>query len=271
MTLKYLGGFRDKPDLFPLACFARACLLLATAESADAEQACEEAEAMARTVLGHPNANSLQLDPLLLVSHFEMLANAGCETPQMRELVQLIADEVAQLPPDVRSSGRAGQLVRLLANHGFAPGSGGAPGTQPLPADEFLLLQSSDAIQELIEQLSGTSVILSQITAELLSLIALSELRDYRLDCGIRILRFLIDAGWNNIYLAEAIRFVALQRTVAGTYGFVNPLVQDELDGERRDSGLHLPNTLNAVWLFKVVADRARSADAHSPRSAVAV
>ncbi len=271
VTLAYLERFRDEARLLSLACFARCCILLTEPNSQSIQQAGQEAEAMAKTVQDHRDPDSLQLDPLLLVAHFNMLAQAGCATPRLRELVQLIANEMTDLPEDVRSSGRTGHLARLLARNGVATWSGRTNAGPDLLGDDVLLLQSSDAIQELIERLSASSIPLTKTTVEILSLIALSELRDYRLDCGIGILRFLIETGWDNDYMDEAVRFVALQRTVAGTYGFFNPLVDNGLDAEEQDRGLHLPNTLNAVWLIKLVADHARSVETSPPQSAVAM
>lgn len=254
VTLRYLDHFQDVPSLWPVACFARACLLLARRASSDIAQACEEAEAMARAILAHPDRDGLELDPLLLVEHSAMLSRAGCVTPQLHQIVQMIADQMDGLPDDVRAAGRTGHLARLLAKAGLGskPGVGTCP---PAPDEEKLLLRSSDEIRELIENLSATPRVLTDTAAEILSLLALSELRDYRLDCGIAILRYLIQSNQADAYLVEAVRFVALQRTALGTYGFSNPLIDDGLDPAERDQRLHLPNTLNAVWLFKLVED----------------
>jgi|GEM_PF-4015384 len=220
----------------------------------DLRLVCLEAEAFAEAILTHPDADGLQLDPLLLVQYLSMVTEAGCSVPRLRKVGGLVADQVKALPERQRSSGRIGHLARLLAKERF---SLSLKQTQipEIPDGEKLILMSSDAIQELVHDLSVLAAPLPESSAELLSLLALSELREYRLDCGLAIMRFLVRAGWENEYLSEAISFVAIQRTVSGSYGFVNPLLEDGLNAAEREQKLNLPNTLNVVWLFKLIVD----------------
>jgi len=108
-------------------------------------------------------------------------------------------------------------------------------------------------LADLIDHLMASGVQLDADQSHLLSLIALGELRNYRVDIGSKALRLVIMQGIVEEDTVEALRYVAAQRRRDGGYGFANPFRDPETEAAPPDLGFHLPMTLNAVWLFHTV------------------
>ena len=276
-TLAYLqafqlsGGQLDQFKPAMLATFARCCLLLDGEGSREGDhdsdqrraQARAEADAFARRVIDHPEGERLALDPLVLLTHFLDLQDAGHESSGLKSLLAKIHAQLRGLPKEVQRLGRVRRTAQLLRRAGFEAR------VEPV-ADSFweameqpqrLLTLSSDAIQDFVDHVAVEELALDAVRAEILALIALSELRNYRIDYAAHILRVLLSAlsdggasahlGGSG-YIEEAINFIAVQRCRNGSYGFIEPFREDEFAGVDRDRNFHLPFTLNAVWLLRV-------------------
>ncbi|HEY4083135.1 MAG TPA: hypothetical protein VGM81_20820 [Burkholderiaceae bacterium] len=262
-TFQGLDGEVDRFRPAMLATFARCCLLLNGIGEGEGRaapaQAGIEAEAFARSVLDHPDAERLELDPLVLLTHHLALQDAGQESAGLKLLLAKIHLQLRGLPKDIQRLGRVRRTAQLLRRAGFEAK------VEPV-ADSFweameqpqqLLTMSSDALQDLVDHIAVEELAIDPVRSEILALIALSELRNYRIDYASHVLRLLLSSanprGCSD-YIEEAINFIAVQRGRNGSYGFIEPFREDEFAGLDRDRNFHLPFTLNAVWLLQVQA-----------------
>lgn len=218
----------------------------------------------AENLLRDPNANQLGLDPLLLVEADWILQQSGRVVPALRPLVARVAKELAAQPEKVASLGRVRLLTARLRYLGYSVEAVG-----PHRSAEVLLKNVSawlDAplpeLGDLVEHLMADGEPLYPAQSEALSLIALAELRNYRVDVGCKVLRLVLRQGEVTEETVEALNYVAVQRRRNGSYGFTNPFQEKKVDAATHDLSLHLPMTLNAAWLFSTVkADSARQPD----------
>lgn len=254
-TLDYLAGFAASGavadsdlETAVVAAFARCCILTGTTAAGDPRLAAREAEAVAALLLEHPQREALALDPLLVLEHHKMLHDAGLSTPRFAELAEAIAARLALLDDQTRAQARTRRMTRLLAYVGI--GAPPAPVAAALASPGRLLLESFEALAERIDVATANAEPLAPETGTILAMLALAELREYRLDLGAHLLRYLLTCGYRDAYVAEALAFIALQRTHAGSYGFVDPLREDGRSAAERETGFRLPVTLNAVWLL---------------------
>jgi hypothetical protein len=109
-----------------------------------------------------------------------------------------------------------------------------------------------NVLSEIADHLVAERRILDDLSADVLSLIALAELRNYRFDVGCKLLRAVIQKGESGVKTVEAMNFVALQRRRDGYYGFSNQFVESGESAPDKHLSLYLPLTLNAVWLFRI-------------------
>lgn len=202
-----------------------------------------------------PNANQLGLDPLLLVEADWILQQSGRAIPALRPLVSRVAKELAAQPEKVASLGRVRLLNARLRYLGYSAAEVG-----PHRSAEILLKNTSSWLNaplaelgDLVEHLMADGDRLDPVQSEALSLIALAELRNYRVDVGCKVLRLILRQGEVQEETVEALNYVAVQRRRNGSYGFTNPFQEKNVDAATNDLSLHLPMTLNAAWLFSTV------------------
>jgi hypothetical protein len=263
-TLAYLRQNYDvaaAPAEAMLATFARGCLMTDAGALDRPAIAAAEAEEMAGALSDHPAGAALKLDPVILVSHYRMVEQSGA-LPVFHRLVAKVAGELEAQPEEVQKLGRVRLLRRMLADAGFM-----SP-PQPRPEKALGLLHDAAAllvaghaeIDDLIDHLAANGAAIPAEVAEILSYVALAELRNYHVDWSSKVLRFLIGVGSVGDCVVEAVRFIALQRSTSGGYGFKDPLKEDPLEPLERFRSFHLPITLHAVWLIKLAGDFQRSA-----------
>jgi hypothetical protein len=238
--------------------FARCCLATTPGFNFDLREIAEDSSRFAKTVLFHPNRDELGLDPLLVVQIRLMLMSAGLDVAILRELVDLIAGELAGQGEDTRNQGRVRQIASLLKSLGYV-----IDVIKP-PRDTLGLLDNpavwlglpTTQLSDIADHFFADKAGLDDMSSQIMSLVALGELRNYRLDLGCKLLRLVFSQGVICLEANEALNFVALQRRRDGGYGFVNPFLETwQSEGDKALS-LHLPATLNAVWLFRTKALR---------------
>lgn len=256
------GYLRQVSETFPTASvrlqslFGRCCLAAVSdfqgPDGVDAAKVVADMSAYAETLLRDPNANQLGLDPLLLVEADWLLQHAGRAVPALRPLTARVAKELSAQPEKISSLGRVRLLTSRLRSLGYA--------TQDIAPHRgaAILLKNVSAwvntplaeLGDLVDHLMANQVDLDSTQSEALSLIALAELRNYRVDVGCKVLRLVLQQGEISEETTEALNYVAVQRRRNGSYGFINPFQEKKSDAAPSDLSLHLPMTLNAAWLF---------------------
>jgi len=105
---------------------------------------------------------------------------------------------------------------------------------------------------EIADHLQADQRPLDSLSSRILSLIALAELRNYRIDLGCVLLRTVLQLGEPCAESEDALNFIALQRRRDGRYGFPNQFVESSEPGDDQHLKIYLPLTVNAVWLHSV-------------------
>lgn len=236
--------------------FARCCLA-AVAEyqgpqGVDLSRVLSDMGIYAENLLRDPKADQLGLDPLLLVEADWVLQESGHPVPALRPLSARVAKELAAQPEKVSSLGRVRLLTDRLSDLGYI-----VEQAAPHRSAAILLKTVSSWLNtplaelgDLVDHLMADGEPLDTIQSEALSLIALAELRNYRVDVGCKVLRLVLRQGEITEETSEALNYVAVQRRRNGSYGFTNPFQEKNPDMVASDLSLHLPMTLNAAWLF---------------------
>jgi len=255
-TLAYLDQHRDvaaAPAEAMLATFARACLLTDPDGLDRGASAAAEAEELARALLAHPDGATLKLDPFILTSHYRMVGQDH-DCPAFRQLVATVANELERQPEEVQRLGRVRALRRMLSDAGFLSPPQLRPEKELGLLNDLaaLLVASHQEIDDLVDHLAANGSAIPAGAADILSYVALAELRNYHVDWSSKVLRFLLSMGSVNDSVTEAVRFIALQRSTSGGYGFTDPSAQDPLSPRDRFRTFHLPITLHAVWLIRL-------------------
>ncbi|MFV2072659.1 MAG: hypothetical protein ACC742_08405 [Thermoanaerobaculales bacterium] len=264
-TFEYLDRFvRFDTDLKlrVSAVFSRCCLATHPDFGLEPAAAAAEAATLAQAVLDHPDRDGLDLDPLLLVTCYALLADEGVEVSRVSDLVTEIARRLGTLGADVRLVGRIRHITSLLAARGFEA-SIDAPAKEMLQLTREpgkLLNASGEVVADFADHLFADQTALDEDLTVMLALISLGELRNYRVDLGAKLLRLCVAQGRPCEEAGEGLNFVALQRRRSGAYGFLNPFLPAEERNENLDEAFFLPMTLNAVWLLRIeAASRSRS------------
>ncbi len=249
------------------ALFGRCCLSTLPAAGLHLEELLEETVELSHLILNHPEPHGLELDPMLLVETHEMLRDAGSDLAGMRALLQRIASELLAQPAETLRVGRVRGIATRLASLGF-------PIRPAKPSGEMAaLLRSSHKwftapvaqLAEIADHLVADGRPLDETSTRVLSLIALAELRNYRVDLGCSLLRTVFQLGEPCSESTEALYFIALQRRRDGRYGFPTLLAESPSADGDQEQCLYLPLTVNAVWLFRIrVARRWRPESALS-------
>ncbi|MEO0643062.1 MAG: hypothetical protein AAFY47_06555 [Pseudomonadota bacterium] len=252
-TLQYLEAFAKPPyppRVVSLAVFARACIFLNPDFEFRESPLEEEAEGLAKQILSR-DGQDLDLDPFILASHANFLHSGRIEIGDLKEVLSKIAASVHEQPVHVRQMGRVRHTVAILRALDFETGLEAAPrGALKLLDDPTMLLSApSDDVMAALDHAAADRKPLSNEVSDILGLLALAELRDYRIDFASKILRLLLNAGHRCEALSEAMSFIALQRVSDGSYGFYDPFKEENPSEQDRQLKFHLPITLNAVWL----------------------
>lgn len=265
-TLSFLKRFWIDGDVYQstmdnistilLTSFARGCIHLMGDDNKSMSAAQSEAEAAYEIVLAHPNPNSLSLDPAVISSHYSMLVENGLSSTSMEDVVKNLLSSLRLQPEALLCQSRVRLAVSMLKQAGVEVHLSESPYwvSKLLRNPNKLYTMTSSEVQQFVEHVTADELIIEPELVEVLSLIALSELRNYRVDLGSKILRLLLSRGCYHTYAEEGLRFVALQRRRDGGYGFLDPL-REHIDVKINPMvAFHLPVTLNAVWLFKCLA-----------------
>ena len=220
-----------------------------------AELGCE-ASALCDSILSHPEPNNLSLDPLPLIEIYTMLQAEGVTARPLGHLLDRIASELAKQSLEARSTGRVRYITSRLARAGhrmeIARPSKEASALLRSPESWFDL--SATRLADLADHVIAEDRPLDEIPTRVISLIALSELRSYRVDLACKLLRAAFHLGLPCPEAADGLNFITLQRRRDGYYGFSNQLVESASSTADRHLSVYLPLTINAVWLFRIEA-----------------
>ncbi|MBO0724798.1 MAG: hypothetical protein J2P52_04280 [Blastocatellia bacterium] len=265
MAARYATPAVNLQSLFGRCCLA-ATPAFRGADGVDLDRLRADMEAYAERVVADPNADQLGLDPLLVAEAAVTLQKAGIEVPALNRMIGKIAEELSGQPDPVRSLGRVRLVARSLRELGrqlksAAPHRAAA---DLLQKPHAWLTAPVQELTDLIDHLMADGARLDADQSDLFSLIALGELRNYRVDIASKALRLVIRQGIIEENTVEALRFVATQRRRDGGYGFANPFRDSETAAPPPDLIFHLPMTLNAVWLFHTVLAGSVNHDAQS-------
>ena len=268
-TAAYLKGLSERSSNLTVvaqALFARCCLSTLACSRANMQELDREAMELGKRILSHPQPDQLGMDPVLVIEIYGMLKDAGCEAEAMRSVVERMAPELLGHPEEVQRIGRVRLIAGKLAELGFPirqakPAKGMAV---TLKSPEKWFSAPAAEMADIADHLLADQRPLSVLTSRILSLIALAELRNYRIDLGCVLLRAVLQLGAPCQESEDAMHFIALQRRRDGRYGFPNQFVDMPEAGDDQHLKIYLPLTVNAVWLHAV-------AELSSQRSQIAV
>ena len=236
--------------------FGRCCLESAGLTNSLAEMS-KEAAHLADGILADRNPGQLDLDPLLLIGSYQMLSHAGVIVKPMYRVLEQIATALQLQPAATRGAGRVRHMSSQLAELGFAirPGNPSSEMARLLGSPAAWFGASVPDLAELAHHLIANRRSLDEMSGRALSLLALAELRNYRIDLGCTLLQAVLQLGELCAESSEALNFIALQRRRDGRYGFPSQFAGATEQGSVPDSALYLPLTVNAVWLFSTAAN----------------
>ena len=255
-TAAYLAEVRERyagnAVVHVQSLFGRCCLAMLQRNPAWDALAAEVAGLAEDLVRQAPS----DLDPLPLIELDRMMKESGRTVGSLEQLLSRIAPELESQPLEIRSIGRVRHIASLLSQGGFpiatARPSKDAAG---LLADVASWVTASAArLSDMADHLAADRSSLDETATRLLALIALGELRNYRLDVGCKLLRTVLQLGMPCTEARDGVDFIALQRARDGRYGFVDRLSENPAAITDPDLTLFLPLTLNAVWLFAIEA-----------------
>lgn len=236
--------------------FARCCLSALPGCRRETGRLGEEADSLAQCILQHPHPETLDLDPLLLIELYRTLNEAGIEVASLRSVVQRIASDLSSQPAEVQCVGRVRRMAARLKSLGFAVkvSKPSKPMAALVASPEAWFGASAAELAELADHLTADDNELTEIPSRILALVALAELRNYRIDLGCALLRVAFQFGEPSAESVDALNFIALQRRRDGRYGFPNLFTESVESGRDQHLSLYLPLTVNAVWLFCLAA-----------------
>ncbi len=199
--LRTLAQRYDHAGVRLQAFFGRCCLATADCYTGpggvDAARVHDDLAAYAHAIATDPNAGQLGLDPLLVAEADCMLRAAGLQTPALAIMTERIARELAAQPSQVSSMGRvrlvAARLRALGHNVKMAAPSSQAAGLMKRPPS--WLSAPTAELTDMVDHLTADCTPLDAAQSHILSLIALAELRNYRVDIGCKVLRLVLQQG----------------------------------------------------------------------------
>lgn len=256
LTSQYLAEITERyaaPIVAVQSLFGRCCLAMLPSSNLCWDALANEASRFAADILSHTDPASLSLDPLPIIEICLMMKGKDREVPEVRQVLERIGPELNAQSPEVRAIGRVRQIASSLSKLGFpTPVASLSKGAADLLNDhESWLTAPAPHLSDLADHLLADDVRLDEANTKILSLIALGELRNYRIDVGCKLLRAGLQLGVSCEETRDGVDFIALQRRRDGRYGFLDRLAEKPEQTADPDVTLFLPMTLNAVWLFK--------------------
>jgi hypothetical protein len=234
--------------------FGRCCL--ASAFDLGLDELGAEAEDLGSRILDHPEPDRLDLDPLLLIEIDQMFKAVGISIATLRILLLRVASLLQTQPAETQQVGRVRNVAAHLASVGLAirPAKKSREMAHLVDSPDRWFGCSVAQLSEVSDHLIADGEPLDEISTSILSLLALAELRNYRVDLGCTLLRTVFELGVPAAESTEALNFIALQRRRDGRYGFPNQFVEGAKPENDPHLTMFLPLTVNAVWLFRVEA-----------------
>lgn len=259
LTSKYLEDVRERystPVLAVQSLFGRCCLAMLPESPLCWDVLANESSRLASNILTYPNAACLDLDPLPIIEICLMMKEESGGAPELQELLAKISPELNTQSIEVRSMGRVRLIASLLAQLDLpSPVATPSKSAAALLSDyERWLTAPAAHLSDLADHLIADHVQLDETNTSLISLIALGELRSYRIDVGCKLLRAALELGKPCEETRDGVDFMALQRRRNGRYGFPDRLTENTSQMADPELNLFLPMTLNAAWLFKIEA-----------------
>jgi hypothetical protein len=255
--LKELSTRAENLSVAVQSLFGRCCCVTALPGSRNqAHSLAEEAGAMSRRILAHPHSESLNLDPLLLIETYDILSEKGAENADLRRVLASIASGLLAQSAGTQQFGRVRRIAARLTTAGFdvRPAKPAKATAHLLASPEKWFRASNQELAEIADHITARQEALDTCSTRILSLLALAELRNYRVDLGCTLLRAAFQFGEPCIESVEALNFIALQRRRDGRYGFPNQYAESAEPAGDPHVTLYLPLTVNAVWLFRIAA-----------------
>ena len=250
-TDRYLRTFLDDPSPTAQlqAIFARCCMA-ASRIDIDHELLRADIDNYVAALCTHPEPDSLDLDPMLVLDAHKILIANQVRHSGFEQLLDRMASEMRRQPADTLRLGRVRLMAENLRGLGYdvprsKPSSGAA---RLLRSHNAWLSSSTPELDDMLDHLLADDEMLREEEARLLSLMALAELRNYRLDIASKITRLLLKRGVQNDMVSEALTYLLLQRRNDGAYGFVTPFDEPTWVRATADLGIYLPLTLNVLW-----------------------
>ena len=190
-TAAYLAEVRERyagnAVVHVQSLFGRCCLAMLQRNPAWDALAAEVAGLAEDLVRQAPS----DLDPLPLIEVDRMMKESGRTVGSLEQLLSRIAPELESQPLEIRSIGRVRHIASLLSQGGF-PIATARPSKDAaaLLADVASWVTASAArLSDMADHLAADRTSLDETATRLLALIALGELRNYRLDVGCKLLR----------------------------------------------------------------------------------
>jgi hypothetical protein len=260
-TFAYLKGLAEREKDISVgvqSLFGRCCLSTLAGVNVDMNDLANEAAGLSRRIVDHPDAQKLGLDPLLLIELHRILAGAGKTVPVLNELHQRMALELLQQPAESRRIGRVRLIASRLQGLGYRlePARPAKDALALLKAPERWFGASVSQLAEVADHLMADGRPLDDVATRVLSLIALAELRNYRVDLGCTLLRAVFELGEPCHEAVDAMNFIALQRRRDGRYGYANHAGSTADESKDPHLTMFLPLTVNALWLLRTEAER---------------
>jgi hypothetical protein len=256
-TSAYLKGLSERSSnlmVVAQSLFARCCLSTLPCSTLSMEELDAEAIELGHRILSHPQPAQLGMDPVLVIEIYRVLQEAGFKAAAMHSVVKRMAPELLEQPEEVQRIGRVRLIASKLAALGFAvrPAKPAKAMADTLKSPAKWFSASALEMAEIADHLLADQRPLDLLSSRILSLIALAELRNYRIDLGCVLLRTVLQLGEPCPESEDALHFIALQRRRDGRYGFSNQFVESAGAGDDQHLKIYLPLTVNAVWLHAV-------------------
>lgn len=252
----------QSPQIHWQILFAKTHLALNPMIEMDIEQLSEEATELTAKTL-HSLQSAVDLDPQLILSVALAYQERNINIPKLTELVDKIGQSLQSQSATVQVMGR----VRNMNKHLIELGCNNQLSQQPkaiqkqLKDDAAWLTLPNDELIEMALHCIADNRQLNEQESEIISLIALGEMRNNQIDAASKLLKLVIELGVLGDATQESLNFVAMQRRRQGYYGFNNPLVDEQVQSDELLITYHLPLTINILWLFNRAAIRMQSVD----------
>lgn len=236
-------------SIFGRCCIASACNLGLGELGAEAAD-------LGNRILRCHEPDRLDLDPLLLIGIHHMLRDSDKSVTVLHNLLDRITLSLVAQPAETQRAGRVRNISAQLASLGFSirPAKASKEMARFVDSPDRWFGCSVAQLADIAHHLVADDEALDEISTRILSLLALAELRNYRVDLGCTLLRTVFALGVPSFESTEALNFIALQRRRDGRYGFPNQFAEGTASNSNPHLSVFLPLTVNAVWLFRTEA-----------------